>query len=183
MSVLKFPLKLTAHISIQCDAASLCQTIGIMARILKTDNIYKIPTSCANQHQSMRYSFCQDPNVYCSNRRLLIASEFLQVMMEGEEEEAEGDQLSRGQSRDMGSLTGWQALANEVMAELGSGRQVTNPPPEDTEEPLQVSTERTEQSMLFAVFHGRLWIDQWHPSPLIEGTREEGRGSKAPKGV
>lgn len=113
----------------------------------------------------------------------MIASEFLQVMMEGEEEEAEGDQLSRGQSRDMGSLTGWQALANEVMAELGSGRQVTNPPPEDTEEPLQVSTERTEQSMLFAVFHRSLWIDQWRPSPLIEGTCEEGRGSKAPKGL
>lgn len=85
--------------------------------------------------------------------------------MEGEEEEAEGDQLSRGQSHDMGSLTGWQALANEVMAELGSGRQVTNPPPEDTEEPLQASTERTEQSMLLAVFHGSLWIHQWRPRP------------------
>lgn len=61
-------------------------------------------------------------------------------MMEGEEEEeAEEAGLSRGQSRDMGSLTGWQALANEVMAELGSGRQVTNPMPDDSEEPLQAS--------------------------------------------
>ena len=40
-------------------------------------------------------------------------------MMEGEEEE----ESIGGQSRDIGSLTGWQALANEVMAELGSGPQ------------------------------------------------------------
>lgn len=42
-------------------------------------------------------------------------------MMEGEEEEASNN--AAGQSRDMGSLTGWQALANEVIAELGSGPQ------------------------------------------------------------
>lgn len=63
--------------------------------------------------------------------------------MEAEEEAEEGaeaeaeDGLSRGQSRDMGSLTGWQALANEVMAELGSGSLATNPAPEESEEPLQ----------------------------------------------
>ena len=41
--------------------------------------------------------------------------------MEGEEEE--GSDNIGGQSRDVGSLTGWQALANEVIAELGSGPQ------------------------------------------------------------
>lgn len=45
----------------------------------------------------------------------------LQIMMEGEEEE--GSDNIGGQSRDIGSLTGWQALANEVIAELGSGPQ------------------------------------------------------------
>lgn len=61
-------------------------------------------------------------------------------MMEGEEEEAEAGGLDREESRDMGSLTGWQALANEVMNELGSGRQAANPQPDDSEEPLQVGT-------------------------------------------
>lgn len=45
----------------------------------------------------------------------------VQIMMEGEEEEG-NDDIGR-QSRDIGSLTGWQALANEVIAELGSGPQ------------------------------------------------------------
>ena len=42
-------------------------------------------------------------------------------MMEGEEEE--GSDNIGGQSHDIGSLTGWQALANEVIADLGSGPQ------------------------------------------------------------
>lgn len=72
-----------------------------------------------------------------------------QVMMEGEEDEVEAAGISREQSRDMGSLTGWQALANEVMAELGSGRQATNPLPDDSEEPLQVES----SSLTFSVVH------------------------------
>ena len=42
-------------------------------------------------------------------------------MREGDDEE--GGDNAMGQSRDIGSLTGWQALANEVIAELGSGPQ------------------------------------------------------------
>ena len=49
-------------------------------------------------------------------------------MMEGEEEEEVSDNIG-GQSRDIGSLTGWQALANEVMAELGSGPQPASQQP------------------------------------------------------
>ena len=48
-------------------------------------------------------------------------------MMEGEEEE--GSDNIGGQSRDIGSLTGWQALANEVIAELGSGPQPASQQP------------------------------------------------------
>ena len=70
-------------------------------------------------------------------------------MMEGdEEEEGAGSNGVGGKSqRDMGSLTGWQALANEVIAELGSGPQPgasQEPAPErafadDEEEDMQVS--------------------------------------------
>ena len=67
----------------------------------------------------------------------------MQIMMEGEEEE--GSDNVGGQSRDMGSLTGWQALANEVIAELGSGPQPASQPAlgsdhnlGDSEENLQV---------------------------------------------
>lgn len=66
-------------------------------------------------------------------------------MMEGDEE-AGGETSGAGQSRDMGSLTGWQALANEVIAELGSGPQpgpsqdqTSNRASEDEEEEMQVS--------------------------------------------
>ena len=51
----------------------------------------------------------------------------VQIMMEGEEEESAGDNIA-GQSHDIGSLTGWQALANEVIAELGSGPQQPSQP-------------------------------------------------------
>ena len=51
----------------------------------------------------------------------------LQIMMEGEEEE--GSANIGEQSRDIGSLTGWQALANEVIAELGSGPQPASQQP------------------------------------------------------
>ena len=51
----------------------------------------------------------------------------LQIMME-DEEEAGNDDVG-GQSRDIGSLTGWQALANEVIAELGSGPQPASQQP------------------------------------------------------
>lgn len=68
-----------------------------------------------------------------------------QIMMEGDEE-AGGETNGAGQSRDMGSLTGWQALANEVIAELGSGPQpgpsqdqTSNRASEDEEEEMQVS--------------------------------------------
>ena len=70
----------------------------------------------------------------------------LQIMLEGEEEEeAAGAGGAGGQSqRDMGSLTGWQALANEVIAELGSGQQASTSQQavdrgDDDEEEMQVS--------------------------------------------
>lgn len=69
-------------------------------------------------------------------------------MMEGEEEEGQSaGTVGAGQSRDMGSLTGWQALANEVIAELGSGPQHGSSQDqasakgyEDEEEEMQVAT-------------------------------------------
>ena len=68
--------------------------------------------------------------------------------MEGEEEEGQSvGTVGAGQSRDMGSLTGWQALANEVIAELGSGPQpgasqdqASPKGYEDEEEEMQVAT-------------------------------------------
>lgn len=66
-------------------------------------------------------------------------------MMEGEEEE--GSDNIGGQSRDIGSLTGWQALANEVIAELGSGPQPASQQPlgsgrsmGDSDDNMQVHT-------------------------------------------
>ena len=86
----------------------------------------------------------------------------MQVMMEAEEEEAD----DAGESRDMGSLTGWQALANEVIAELGSGPQ---PGPsqsfakgvDDDEEEMQVGRCTGVEVMCVAVeqhVHGCLLV-------------------------
>jgi hypothetical protein len=77
-------------------------------------------------------------------------------MMEGEEEEGQSaGTVGAGQSRDMGSLTGWQALANEVIAELGSGPQpgASQDQPsakgyEDEEEEMQVATITTPVGIL-----------------------------------
>ena len=76
--------------------------------------------------------------------------------MEGEEEEGQSaGTVGAGQSRDMGSLTGWQALANEVIAELGSGPQPGSSQDqasakgyEDEEEEMQVATTTTPVGIL-----------------------------------
>ena len=76
-------------------------------------------------------------------------------MMEGEEEEGQSaGTVGAGQSRDMGSLTGWQALANEVIAELGSGPQPGSSQDqasakgyEDEEEEMQVAIITTADGM------------------------------------
>lgn len=77
-------------------------------------------------------------------------------MMEGEEEEGQSaGTVGANQSRDMGSLTGWQALANEVMAELGSGPQpgasqdqASVKGYEDEEEEMQVAPITTADGVL-----------------------------------
>ncbi len=68
-------------------------------------------------------------------------------MMEGDEEEA-AEVSGAGQSHDMGSLTGWQALANEVMAELGSGPQ----PEPSQDQPFARAFDDDEEEMQVAMW-------------------------------
>ena len=77
-------------------------------------------------------------------------------MMEGEEEDASAGTSGAGQSRDMGSLTGWQALANEVIAELGSGPQ----PGPSQDHPSARGYEDEEEEM-------QVWFWQWSHSQAL----------------
>jgi hypothetical protein len=96
--------------------------------------------------------YCTSPARLASLQSCKCGSwHFVQIMMEGEEEEGQSaGTVGAGQSRDMGSLTGWQALANEVMAELGSGPQpgasqdqASAKGYKDEEEEMQVATVTT----------------------------------------
>ena len=65
------------------------------------------------------------------------------------------------------SLIGLADRALSVVASMSSHR-------------LRRQVKRKEKSAPVGVFHGRPWIDQWHPSPLIQGTFQEGVVGKNP---